>query len=131
LLSITPYWFIWRRNLASNLASSAKRSIKINLAPSRASLVSEILCSGFKYFCASFSGVNDGCENKLFANGSKPASIAIWPFVRRLALNGRYKSSNSVLLLVAFISCSNCAVSLSCSLMVFNMNSRLSSRVLK
>ncbi|CSC84306.1 Uncharacterised protein [Vibrio cholerae] len=68
------------------MASSAMRSITIARAPSSAALLSATPFSALMYFAASLSGSVLGCVHSVSASGSRPASIAIWPLVRRFGL---------------------------------------------
>jgi hypothetical protein len=77
------------RSFSSRAASSAKRSIRMYLAPSSAALTSATPFSASTKRAASLSGVRVGSLNRPSASSPRPASRAIWPLVRRFCLYGR------------------------------------------
>jgi hypothetical protein len=77
------------RSFSSRAASSAKRSMRMYLAPSRAALTSATPFSASTKRAASLSGASDGSLNRPSASSPRPASRAIWPLVRRFCLYGR------------------------------------------
>lgn len=79
---------------------------------SRAALVSATPLPASTNLAAVASGSFCGSFHSRSASGSRPASMAICPRVRRLGLYGRYKSSSSVLLSVVLIALARSSLSL-------------------
>ena len=112
---ITACCHKYSRNSLIKLASSAKASITIWPAPSKAALASATPNSGLINCAATASGSKEGSSRNALAKGSSPASFAIWALVRRLGRNGKYKSSKRFLLSAIRHCCSNSGVSKPCS----------------
>ena len=67
-------------------ASSAKCSARMARAPSNAAVVSATPLSASTYAAATAAGSTVGSASSVSARGSRPASRAIWAFVRRFGL---------------------------------------------
>ena len=118
------------RSLRRISALSEISSAMISEAPLSASSTPSTPFSSFMYSGASSSGaVPDFCSYIFFASGSRPFSFATDARVFLFGLYGLYKSSSSARVAAAEIASASSGVIFSCSVMEFEISSRLLSRL--